>query len=272
MLKDNILDIALRADFETTIVLLNTFKFLSQLKNFWQLKHDYYTMQFDNVTRVDKVSTDRAKSYWNSNQDMTVFKQTLTNVHDMLTVAAKYEGKVFGGFVRNVLIPHAFNKPVSGYKDVDLWFTSETYATKFINDMAKQLYKLPELCYNDNKDIYDFDRQQYLLIGENMEDLYIDIIVSPHGVPVNDFHVNQLCYNITAGFTSYGDYPTHMVLYAIMNKKTHVLPTYSCYSYIDDIIKNKHSNIYNYPYRNRGDLEQLPRIYKLLNTGWKITY
>ena len=214
MLKDNVLDIALHADYETTIVLLNTFKFLleisflakgeenrffslKKIKNFWQLKHDKYPLHLNNISYLVV-------------KDLIIFNPILTSINNVLKVAAMYHGKIYSNFVINVLVPHAFNKPV--------------IECKFINDIEKNIPI--KLLYADPNNIY---------ISNN--GIQISIFIS-ESVPVT-FQFDQLYYSSDVGFTLYGSNKTHMLMSNILN--------ISNYAFLYKL-HNKGVNKFNIPY------------------------
>src|SRR6187431_2333642 len=88
--------------------------------------------------------------YWNSNQSPDKFKISVKLIDGCINVASKYGGRVFGGYVRNVLIPHFYNQKSVGFKDVDLWFLKPSDALNFVLDMGDRLsYKNTTDQYNN---------------------------------------------------------------------------------------------------------------------------
>jgi hypothetical protein len=152
----------------------------------------------------------------------------LKGVDDCIKIASKYNGRVFGGFLRNVLIPRYYNYSCPGYKDVDIWFTNKEQADFFVKDMNAKLTKImtkftPYLCY-------PFTREQYFLldingtVGKNSP--IIDVIISKE-CPVNDLNVNTLTFHWYEGYKSFGKDETQFLMESIKNKKAVMLPGYN---------------------------------------------
>ncbi|CAH6419856.1 Hypothetical protein HVR_LOCUS937 [uncultured virus] len=209
-----------------------------------------------------KQTCEDNQHYWNSRQDRELFKETLDRVYDCLRTADKYGGRVFGGFVRNILIPTIFEQTINGYKDVDIWFQSQENADLFVVAMGDKLAKGTDSTEKISEEVvYPFARQQYFLKGkyivgnnepEKEDDIIIDVIVSME-LPVNDFDVNQLTYSSTERYKSFGSRSVEKLMSCIVNKKATMLPGYS--------LGKKHSMHYNI---------QSKRIYKLIQCGWTI--
>lgn len=232
--KDCILEVALNADYETALTMVSNFSQLLKY-DFWLLKNQQKPIQFNQVNRVEN------SLYWNGNQDDELFTNTLTDVMVCIHVASKYNGKVFGGFVRNVLVPQTFNQHVNGYKDVDLWFTCEEDAIKFVNDMDDKLSLINKDKNYLNAIVYRFQRIIY-----RMHNATIDVIISPT-LPVDDLNVNQLTFS--EGYKSFGLEPTHVLINKIRNKKA---------TTIADFNYDKDDN-------------QSYRLFMLKDAGWTIT-
>ncbi len=132
-------------------------------------------------------------------------------ISECLHVAGKYDGKVYGGFVRDVLVPLLSNNgdysKVSEWKDIDLWFTSESNAKTFVKDMGRK-FKIAKhdraLTEENRKVLYSWPRIQYHLYIWNICVAWVDIVVYPE-FPVNDFNVNHLtfCYKIPGVVSKY---------------------------------------------------------------------
>jgi hypothetical protein len=163
--------------------------------------------------------------YWNSDMPVDIFNKLVDHICEMIRVASKYEGKTFGGFVRNVLVQRYLGLPVYGFKDVDLWFKSKEDANKFLQEMGSSM-KLNNEFSSIGKEAYPFQKDQYFLIHEGLNPgVLVDVVVSAE-LPVNDFNVNQLTYDTTSGFKSYGTYSVEELMKHIREKKMVMLPTY----------------------------------------------
>ena len=120
----------------------------------------------------------------------------------ILTIASDHDGQVYGGFVRDVIVPR-INDPNCdvSFKDVDIWFRGKIAETHFICELVKnfniQSESSPwnrEIDYS-NQDI-NFFRNQYRIYSKNEFLFYIDVITSDK-LPVNDFYVNCITYKYT---------------------------------------------------------------------------
>ena len=199
--------------------------------------------------------------YFNSRQNRKDFYATLDIVNKVIDKALKVGGGIFGGFVRNVMIPVKYNMPVVGYKDVDVWFKTQTCADAFIksvndSDINVELIMHQEKMGLGNGVFYPFERQQYMLKKKTGENLVIfDVIVSKI-LPVNDFNVNQLVYEyqIIPKFVSYGYEKDDELIDAIKNKKARTLPGYSKSLYNNDVF-----------------WVQTKRLDTMIQIGWEIT-
>ena len=216
----------------------------------------------DNSNRVTQQSSidKNFHPYWNTHQDKAIFNETLDRVHSCLEVAAKYGGRVFGGFVRNILIPTVFEQLIYGYKDVDIWFQSEEAAELFVAKMGTLLTRR-ESNNRFPRTVYPFSRKQFLLNGKKdtfgeygsaCDGIIIDVIVSEN-LPVDDFNVNQLTYSPVEGYKSFGKDPVEKLMACIVSKKATMLPGYN--------IGDRQSTRYAIQRR---------RIDKMLSCGWTI--
>ena len=208
------------------------------------------------IDNGEKVLKDNV--YWNSNQDDMTFNKSLQEIDDCITVASKYNGRVFGGYVRNILVPKLYNQPLVGFKDVDLWFTNQSDANWFILQMGDKLtVKVYTDQYNnfkDNKVRYPFGRTQFMLLDELKNPVVIiDVIVSEK-LPINDLNVNKLTFN-TDGWASFSNCSVDTLKQLIRDKETYRLPYYSEKDYKD---------------ANMDWLPQKARLEKLERLGWKV--
>ena len=75
-------------------------------------------------------------------------------IDDCIKIASNYASKVFGGYVRDVVVPKMLDyRRKCEFKDVDIWFKTDIDADLFINDM---------------KDIYNFQIvTQYSIDNDN---------------------------------------------------------------------------------------------------------
>tara|TARA_R100000750_G_C2342733_1_gene94879 strand:- start:1194 stop:1934 length:741 start_codon:yes stop_codon:yes gene_type:complete len=105
-------------------------------------------------------------------------------ISECLSVAGKYNGKCYGGFVRDVLVPLSANRGnsnfVSNWKDVDIWFTTETDMKSFIKDMGRKLkaVRYQQSITEEKKNVlYNWPRNQYHLYIWNICVSFVDVIV-----------------------------------------------------------------------------------------------
>jgi hypothetical protein len=125
----------------------------------------------------------------------------------ILTIANNYDGQVYGGFVRDVIVPimNDSNCDLS-FKDVDIWFQDAIAVPHFICELVKH-FKIEsekdsqwnrELEYNDSNS--KFSRRQYRIYSKDEFLFHIDVIISDK-LPVNDFYINTVTYRcIENGF------------------------------------------------------------------------
>lgn len=204
-----------------------------------------------------KNNNEKRGYYWNSNQSEEEFNKSIKLINDCIDVASKHDGRVFGGYVRNVLVPASFNKKSPGFKDVDLWFKNINDAEAFEFEMGTKLEILKFTDRYNNQEgqvVYPFDRQQFMLMDHKKSVVIIDVIVSEK-MPVNDLDVNQLTYSTTKGWVSYNNAPSWTLQCHINNKVAYRLPGYSEKDY-----KNKGMNW----------IPQIDRLQKLEELGWKV--
>ena len=146
--------------------------------------------------------------YWNylpsTKQNDTKYKFELAK--KILSLAFNNNGEVYGGFVRDVIVP-SLNDPNcnNSFKDLDIWFRDEKFSTLFVNALEynfkvqKSSYGSEDLDYskyfsNDFRG-YKFSRKQYHIYSENEKKFlfHVDVITSDN-LPVNDFNVNAVTY------------------------------------------------------------------------------
>jgi hypothetical protein len=152
----------------------------------------------------------------------------LNAIDDTLKVASKYNGYVFGGYVRDVLVPTELKGKQNTYnfKDVDIWFSNQTDADAFVAEMGVKF--VSTFINVDASEIYDFNRKQYHLTMYDICLAWIDVVVSDK-YPVNDFNVNMLAYKYESDklvSKSMGIQSELELKKSIINKKLDLLPGY----------------------------------------------
>jgi hypothetical protein len=139
----------------------------------------------------------------------------LRQLNDILILAGEFDGSVFGGFVRDVIIPKSVNSEVAvTWKDVDLWFKNKPSTIEFV----QRLSKMYQLECSHTKHISESVTDYILSLSEETDDTYpfarcqinvispiskkqlfvIDLIISDMLI-VDDFYVNTLAYTFTGG-------------------------------------------------------------------------
>jgi hypothetical protein len=130
-------------------------------------------------------------------------------IEKILPVASKHNGQVFGGFVRDILIPyHHLNKKLEeceNFKDLDLWFKTVEDAKNFVEEAGSYLpckidFDLSKQGIGQcrNVGLYDFNMFHTVLVnGFETPISFVDIVVSDK-FPVNDFDVNMMSYKLTS--------------------------------------------------------------------------
>jgi hypothetical protein len=118
----------------------------------------------------------------------------------LIHAAVRHGGVVYGGFVRDIVVPHRFaNKMLSelDFKDIDLWFSEQEKADAFVAELKE--YLIPVDIRGANGDcpaFYPTNRTQYMYTANKRELVLVDVVVNDL-IPVNDFSVNCLTWNLT---------------------------------------------------------------------------
>jgi hypothetical protein len=196
----------------------------------------------------------------------------INNIIKCLRVAGKYEGRLFGGFIRDVSIPRMYNPACfATFKDVDIWFTSTDKMNGFINEIKEFGYELfPEHIYTKckcSKDTLSLKHEcyHYYLYHHEKQICVLDITVSKT-IPVNDLNISLLtfCYNLEndkVKMESFGDDKVETLIHSINNKYATILPEY--YEKLCDININV----------NGESIKIMNRLNdKYLSKGWKVYY
>ena len=193
-------------------------------------------------------------------------EMVLVEIDAAITVACKHGGAIFGGYVRDVLVPRKFNPtcPVQ-FKDVDIWFSNTTHRDAFIKEMGGRLQIADRNNGHSNgpesKKLYEFERQQYHLFSHDTCVAWLDIITSVD-FPVNDFDVNRVTYRKIDGVGCFEGYrgPTQHLLHRILLKHARLLPAYWAILYNE----NKPSP------KQQLHIRRVIRRY--VKRGWTITF
>lgn len=153
-------------------------------------------------------------------------------IDNCIKIASNYDGKVFGGYLRDVVIPKMQDHQCKcQFKDVDIWFNTNIDADMFVNDI-KDIYDfqiVPAFTIKNTTVHYAFGRTQYRLIIDKIV-ISFDIVVS-ECIPVDDFDINFLSYcykNNQELIESESEYFDKNVLIDSINKKKAImLPDYA---------------------------------------------
>ena len=191
--------------------------------------------------------------------NMSKFEQkvVLEAIDSCLTLATKYDGRVYGGFVRDVIIPKMVNLNCDvRFKDVDIWFDKQSNAAKFIDEMGDEL----KMKHHISTETYPgaFKRTQYHLIGYDTILAFIDVIISDN-LPVDDLDVNTITYQ-THG---YGYYATESIVNNNLIEQIKAKRAIMMQSYVDKCSLLEKSNPILYKHFT-------DRITKLKKNGWTI--
>lgn len=131
----------------------------------------------------------------NKNLDALSHEEIHQEFMNIVTKAAKFGGKAFGGSVRGYFAPkELLNVPLDclTLRDIDFWFTSSKNSKKFINSLVLKGGNLVDK--HSDKQRYPIQRKKYMTFYRESEFLLIDVVVFPT-YPVCDFSVNLLSYD-----------------------------------------------------------------------------
>ena len=149
----------------------------------------------------------------------------LTEAFKIIKVATKFGGKVFGGFVRNVVVPHTQNfQETFEFKDIDLWFKTDEQADRFREAVGNKLVD----GHLSGTSMGKFSRYLCSYVKYNTCLFTIDVMVAKK-LPVDDFDVNTVTYSLTEDDEWVTDSPDHLVK-LIKDKKAVML-----HSYVDKV-------------------------------------
>ena len=149
---------------------------------------------------------------------------TIDAIDDCLIIAGKFDGRVIGDYVRNVIVPLSFNVPCNTYfTDVDIWFKTKLQVDNFI----KAVNDSNSLSFKENDNLA-FARKRRQLYQYNKHVTNINIIISEN-LPVNDFDVDQLVYLYRDNkkiSESFGKASSELLIKAIRFRQVTILPDY----------------------------------------------
>lgn len=129
------------------------------------------------------------------NMEATLQAVVVHMVEKVAEIAYRNGGVIFGGYVRDVVIPRTFLKnEKTSFKDVDLWFRTQEEADQFYDQAKDYLRRNPYAWVEKYPPSYSFSRVVYDLVVLDVHIGIFDVIVSPE-YPVNDFDVNSFSYD-----------------------------------------------------------------------------
>jgi hypothetical protein len=164
------------------------------------------------------------------NMNMSDFESdvVINEVIKCIKIASEHNGKVYGGFVRDYVVPSKNNiKPKNvAFNDVDIWFKYVCDAEKFINKMGRRIVRdrldkivAGEYPMSEEK---EFSRRKYDLVKYNTCLTSIDVIVS-YDLPNEDFDVNSVTYSIDSNGKWVTTSPNYLIK-QIQDKRANMLP------------------------------------------------
>jgi hypothetical protein len=212
-------------------------------------------------------------------------------IFTFLSMSAKKNGYVFGGFIRDIIVPRMIYKTPENlleFKDIDIWFKNKSDLDNFIEDINKNtngvwsLKENPIESYtnklrNNYNEIYDaMYRCQYTLYFCGMDIALVDFVVSDQ-IPVNDFNVNLLIMKprdndfgkiavnwFEVGCNKSGDHCKYSVISLINNIGN------KCVELLDTYNKMRHDKIKWEPPMNDFHSIVKSRIKRMKDWKWKI--
>lgn len=145
-------------------------------------------------------------NYFNQEQQVNFCNIVIANVaKECVRCASEHNGCVFGGYVRDVVLPIYLNKSDVKvkiqdlkFKDIDFWFENDEDATAFITAMGPMLRSNPRHDTSNSSFEYPFVRKQFHVISDETVLFWIDVIISEE-LPVNDFEINKACFIVRDG-------------------------------------------------------------------------
>jgi hypothetical protein len=151
------------------------------------------------------------------------FRCVVDRIDDLLLQVHNYGGYVFGGYLRDFIIPNLERE----ITDIDLWFKTKEDFNRFINNDSKLRF----VGTTTNFELYNAPIKHYELVVYNTLLVHVSIIISPT-LPVNDFDVNCLTkqyycyYNGDIDPCNYSLPSNISLLTQIKNKEMNMLPSY----------------------------------------------
>lgn len=180
-------------------------------------------------------------------------------IDDFIGHATHHLGTVYGGFVRDYLIPKKYGDGPRPFGDIDIWFkdyeTMESFVADVQNHTEAILIQFTDVPCKQAVGVYPSDvvrmhvSHKYLP-HRTLFDL--DLVISPDFFPVCDFDINCMTYNgkfkveqpnnmyfeMIGGSRVIGSYDKRIndieVLDNILEKRLNVFPNFKCKDRIND--------------------------------------
>ncbi len=117
----------------------------------------------------------------------------------ILTYANLHYGEVYGGFVRDVIVPRLSlnSNCVTSFKDLNIWFKTQKCSSSFI-DLLEYHFKIKKDSFLDGDLDSKLSRRQYHVYSEDGHEFLFNIdVITSDKLPVNDFNVNTVTYKCT---------------------------------------------------------------------------
>lgn len=112
-----------------------------------------------------------------------VFEAAMQIIENIIKMASQYDGKLYGSFLRDVIIPRLKGKCLCNYNRVCLLFNSNHDATLFISKMKELYIGFRDIDHIDNSSFFEL----------KINDLYIAKIIVSYN-QIHDLDINQLAY------------------------------------------------------------------------------
>ena len=146
---------------------------------------------------------------------------SLNIVTKYIKAASKYGGHIFGGYVRDVIVPRRNNPKCDvTFENLDIWFKKPLDANNFLRDTRKSYVEVGE------SEIYAFG---ILIDRVTTKTIVVNVNVS-ETCPIIDLNVDSLLYRLSPDdvgvFTSSGTEFPSVLLNMISRKRATVLPRY----------------------------------------------
>lgn len=139
-------------------------------------------------------------NYFNQEQQTNCCNNMIAKTAmECIETAGKCNGYVFGGYVRDVILPSLSTEckiQDLKFKDIDLWFTEESDANTFIHLMGSSLVSNCRHTIDKSSVEYPFVRKQFYVTMFDTVFFWIDVIICNHS-PVNDFDINDQYWTLS---------------------------------------------------------------------------